>query len=650
MAAISIRQTIYLLIIAPLVSVMGLTGIIVFLGGRQIVHHMGEELSQEVTEHIVEHTRNYLDRPHVILEGIQIVSKSKVGDLNNFPILEKYMWNLVYHDDSLSYIFYGDEQGRFLGVQQSNNNDKQDFVVKIKDESTGTKRHTYALDAQGQRKKLLSTPKDYDTNSRPWYQNAKKFQQSRWSSVYLSSSKSILSISPLVPVYNQGKLQGVLSIQISLADISNFLQELKNSRSLEAFIIDREGNIIASSANESPSISTAQGERRLQAVNSSEPIIKSTARQIRQQFADFNQIQEKTFFTFDIKGKRQLVQIVPLKNRQSLDWLVAVAIPETNFMSPVYRYTQLMVLTGLGLAGLAILSALKFASWIVKPISVFDRAAKDLEQEIYQPQLLDSITSREDEFGQLGRVFQLMATVVDQRESSLKQQVETLKQDRQMVHQSAVVTHLKIDRWQKLMAQSQEIRLGKSATIKKLSFGSRSPTQVLIPQDNEINILRSFPYLQNLKQIELEQLIQHSDRLDLGAGQYVYHSEDHPADKLYIILTGEVEIFSNPTQKPLTTLGFGEMFGEISLLFNTPRLVAVKTLEHTRLLSFPGDRLWELLKKHPELSEYIIHNVTEHKMNAYNLKHLLRKHKLLNYSFQTNPTEWMRNRLKSLVT
>lgn len=92
------------------------------------------------------------------------------------------------------------------------------------------------------------------------------------------------------------------------------------------------------------------------------------------------------------------------------------------------------------------------------------------------------------------------------------------------------------------------------------------------------------------------------------------------------------------------------MFGEISLLFNTPRLVTVKTLEATTLLSFPGDRLWEILKKHPEIAEYIIRKVTEHKMTVYNLKQLLRKHKLLNYSFQTNPNGWMRNRLKSLLT
>lgn len=462
MPIISIRKTIYLLIIAPLVSVMGLTGVTIFIGGKQIVHHVGEELSQEVTAHIVKHTHSYLEKPHVVLDGIQMASKSNLGDLNNFSTLEKYMWNLVSQDDSLSYIFYGDESGKFLGVEQSHTN-KEEFVVKIKDKSTGSKRHVYSLDAQGKRKENINK-KDYDHRSRSWYKEGKKYQQSSWSSVYSPTCKPILAINPQVPVYSQGKLQGILSIQISLTDISNFLHQLKNSRSLEAFIIDRQGNIIASSAN-----IQKEKTRIVKAVNSSEPIIKSTAKHILQQFADFEQIKEKIFFTFDVAGKRQLVQIIPLENRQSLDWLVAVAIPESNFMTPVYRYTKIIVVIGLGLTALAIFFALKIASWIVEPIGVFDQAAKDIEQEIYQPQRLDTIASRQDEFGQLGRVFQLMATVVDQRESTLKQQVEKLKQDREQVNQSAMMTHLKIDRWQKLMTHSQQMRGGKTATSKKLN-------------------------------------------------------------------------------------------------------------------------------------------------------------------------------------
>ncbi len=92
-----------------------------------------------------------------------------------------------------------------------------------------------------------------------------------------------------------------------------FSNKIKHSRSLEAFIIDRRGKMIATSAAESISVPTNKGKTRLKAINSREPIIKATAKQTLQQFEDFQQIKQKTFFTFDFNHKRQLVQIVPLK-------------------------------------------------------------------------------------------------------------------------------------------------------------------------------------------------------------------------------------------------------------------------------------------------------------------------------------------------
>lgn len=454
--ALSIRRTIHLLIILPLISVMGLTSALIFIAGREIVNNVAEELSNEVTEHIVEHSQNYLDAPHVVLQQIAIAEQSGVVDFNNFASLKKYMWQLVKQNEAIDYVFYGDEQGRFLGVQQSNRSD--DLYLKIEDSTTKGERHTYSLDEGGKRQKLLVSSQ-YDPRSRPWYRTAKEVQSSAWSAIYPASSSSILSISPTLPIYKQpNRLQGVLSVQMSLNEISNFLAQVKQDRSMEAFILDRQGKIVATSAAESLSIPTEKGKRRLKAINSSQPLIKATAKQTLQQFEGLEQIRDSTFFTFDFDNKRQLVQLVPLKNRQNLDWLVAVVISEADFMSPVNRYVRLVVIVGTAIAALAIFTALRMSGWIVKPIGVFDRAAKDIEQQTFDPDSLDTVAQRQDEFGQLGRVFQLMATVVYQRESSLKQQVDKLQAEQQKANEAALVTHFRLDRWQKLIAQSQQLR------------------------------------------------------------------------------------------------------------------------------------------------------------------------------------------------
>ena len=127
-------------------------------------------------------------------------------------------------------------------------------------------------------------------------------------------------------------------------------------------------------------------------------------------------------------------------------------------MSPVYRYIRFVLLVGIAVTGLAIYIALKMSGWIVRPIRVFDRAVKDIEQQNFEPNSLDAIASRQDEFGQLGRVFQFMATVVYQRELSLQQQVDKLHQEQKQVKESALITHFKLDRWQKLINQAKQMR------------------------------------------------------------------------------------------------------------------------------------------------------------------------------------------------
>lgn len=605
---------------------MGLTSAIIFVAGREIVNNVAEELSNEVSEHIVEHSQNYLDTPHMVLQQISIAEQSGVVDLDNFASLEKYMWQLVRQNAAIDYVFYGDEQGKFLGVQQSNRNDS--LYLKVEDGTTQGKRQTYSLNNRGKRQKLL-TSSQYDPRSRPWYRTAKQVQKPTWSEIYPASSSSVLSISPILPIYEQpNKLQGVLSIQMSLKEIGNFLAEIKHDRSMEAFILDRQGNIVATSAEESLSIPTEKGSTRLKAINSSHPLIKATAKQTLQQFKNLEQITDKTFFTFNFANKRQLVQIVPLKNRQNLDWLVAVVIPEANFMSPVYRYVRLIVVVGTAVAALAIFTALKMSGWIVEPIGVFDRAAKDIEQQSFEPASLNAVAQRQDEFGQLGRVFQLMATVVYQRESSLQQQVARLRAEQQQTNEAALVAHFRLDRWQKLIAQARQLRHKTTNT-----------------QSNELGLLHRVPLLKNIDRQDLAELWQHGDRLNLAAGENVYQIAQ-PANCFYIILSGAVEATFPEVAQPLTSFSFGDLVGELSFLAETPRLMTIKTIAATELIGIDRQQFTFLSSKYPQIADYLERNFRQHRLDIGQLNTLLRQHPSLDYEIKEDPS-WIRDRLQA---
>jgi cAMP-dependent protein kinase regulator len=79
-------------------------------------------------------------------------------------------------------------------------------------------------------------------------------------------------------------------------------------------------------------------------------------------------------------------------------------------------------------------------------------------------------------------------------------------------------------------------------------------------------------------------------------------------DKLYIIIMGEVEVSEERDREHfvLAHLGTGELFGEISAMFNTPRVSTVRISKPTVLLELTGDTMQHVVMSNSALYEAII--------------------------------------------
>ncbi len=82
-----------------------------------------------------------------------------------------------------------------------------------------------------------------------------------------------------------------------------------------------------------------------------------------------------------------------------------------------------------------------------------------------------------------------------------------------------------------------------------------------------------------------------------------------PGDKLYIILEGKVRIsreVGGMGEEALAVLGAGEVFGEMSLLDETPRSADAKAHERCRLLVITKDAFDDLLFLHKDLAYEVL--------------------------------------------
>jgi CRP-like cAMP-binding protein/polyferredoxin len=96
--------------------------------------------------------------------------------------------------------------------------------------------------------------------------------------------------------------------------------------------------------------------------------------------------------------------------------------------------------------------------------------------------------------------------------------------------------------------------------------------------------------------------------VELNAGETVLHKGD-PGEAVYVVLEGELEVLlqaADGRRLQLCRLGYGEIFGELSVLRDAPVSADVTTLTPVRLLRYPADLFPKALAECEPLREQMI--------------------------------------------
>lgn len=428
---LSLRFVLIVPFLLQISAVVGLTGYFSWRNGQKTVESFAIRLSQEVTAHIEKHVRKYTNTPSLFLKINEAAIKAKNIELSDHKKLARYFWEQTKISDAVPYIYYGNDRGDFVGVWKENENLT---TLRIRNKLNAPKRAIYQLDEQGEPIKLISN-KVFRTRQRPWFKTAIKSGKPTWSSIYVFALPQSLGITRVIPIYDESKsLLGVLGADLTLADISDFLRQIEVSDSGQVFIMERSGEIVASSAEELPFRKDEEGEIRLAATQSSEALIRETAQNLLAKFGSFEQIDTNKQFTFKSKGQRNFIQVVPFNIESGIDWLMVVAIPEADYT----EYIQANNYTTLLLCLIALMVAATFgiatAQWIAQPILSLSQASQSLAKQAAIAGLVDSKLVQEGEnqsireLGVLAQAFNHMAQHLELSFNNLAQTNAELEQ------------------------------------------------------------------------------------------------------------------------------------------------------------------------------------------------------------------------------
>lgn len=634
MPSLSINRTIPLLIVSPILASIAVTGYFGYFNGRKAVDNLAQKINLQTTRAIEAYVQEFLGDPHELLEFNNAYLEGTDLDISDFDTLRNIFAQTV--PNMSNGVSYGNQQGQYIGILLDVTNYK-DLEFWLRDESTGSNANIYQIQP-GQPDRLLKTI-PYDPRARPWYKSAVEARKAIWSEIYVFAGSGALGMTAAFPVYDENNvLQGVFTNDIILNDINKFLEELYISPQGEAFIMERDGTLVGNSLGESPFMVVDGEQERLDIRDSTHPLLKKLSQAIFERIENQNlSYEEETYFKLTADGTSQYIGVMPIKDGRGIDWLIVVAIPESDFSSVILASVRSTLIVGGTIAILATIMGLLAAKWIIKPIQSLNWAAKAIEEDRFEPATLTQVIERQDEVGELARVFQNMATVVGASKANLKQQMSELENE---------VLQAK--------RKSQNRRRYDPTTISDLLKRSRIVRDRFNPSQSNghgrslSEQLKQVQYFSTFSEQNLQKLIALGQKQILQENEILFH-EDDLGESFYLILQGSVKIYIEKLDKFLTNLSGGDFFGELSLLLGIPRTATVQTLEETSLFVLDRQGFQLFLEEYPDIGQEIAQQLCEHQEELEERKQLLKAAGLLEdeESFNSNPLNWIRKRIFS---
>ena len=415
-------------------TAVGLVGYFSYKNSQQAVEDLANQLMIEVSGRISDRLDRYFEAPHQVIEANLLAVDQGSLNIEDFEQLRKQFWQQMTVYSSISSIIFWNEQQESIGYARIHSEEMREQVEKFTgDSATIGKRYLmattntepgqenfYAVDSFGNPEKLLYKQPN-ESRKLPWYSYVKAVNKQTWSLIFFYRARPSLGMIAAMPIYEPtGQLQGFFTSDVSLANISKFLNKLNFSRSGKVFIIERSGDLVATSTLEKAYyLPTPADPKRLSILNSQDKPTREIAEKLVNKFGSFENLQEQKKVSFvSSNGERQFVQVFPYRDRFGLDWIMIITVPESDFMGRINDNTRLTILLCFATFMGAIVIGILTARWITRPILRLNAAAKNMTSGEFQGNIP---VMGAEEVGELTVSFNRMA-------KSLKESFEALKE------------------------------------------------------------------------------------------------------------------------------------------------------------------------------------------------------------------------------
>ncbi|TIH12919.1 response regulator [Marinifilum sp. JC120] len=319
---------------------------------RNALSGLAHDIMLNISSYTLDKSESYLRPAENAAELTRFLADSNIVNSNNYENMIRYFTEQLSLYRQLSGIYYGTTKGEFFMVARSDDKIRNGLLSKTILFDNGerkTKMIWSTVDHKILQSDLMPLDK-YDPRKRPWFIEALMANDVIWTEPYIFFTTQKPGITTASPVYdNKGNLQGVVGVDITIAELSTFLSTLTIGQNGKAFIVDTSGNVVAFPDLEALKQTSQNNKIRLSKINELPDAVCRKA--YKSLSIPPDQLpQEPVFTTFEHNGARYNAVFTPFKNTH-WPWIIGLYIPEDDYLGEIKEDYRLSLIT----AALAIL-------------------------------------------------------------------------------------------------------------------------------------------------------------------------------------------------------------------------------------------------------------------------------------------------------
>jgi len=394
-----------LLTLPYLVLVLGtaiVIGVLSYAAGRDTVDDLSGQLLTETVHRIEQAVEGHVSGSAAVLEvafpkGIP-APESIAAEL---PALRERFWLATsVHRDPNNYAYYGDRDGRFIGLWRSSENDAE---LRLRTEGTGPRSLYHYSGIAGELGRPDVETRIFEPRERPWYKAGSAVTLQTWTSIYIDFKLQQLVATRARRVNDRaGAFKGVVATDLSLQQVTSFLQRLALSANGLAMVMEKDGNLIGVSRGAHIRKQADGTNVRLNAADSSDPLVTATYAAVRGLADTAGDARPHTTVFTAPDGSAVQVGYARLTDDAGLDWLIMVAVPRKDFLHGILDNFRRTVLLAVIAAVFVMLTGMLVLATVTRELRRLAAAARRVG-EGSTVQFAES--QRKDELGDLARSF-----------------------------------------------------------------------------------------------------------------------------------------------------------------------------------------------------------------------------------------------------